>query len=211
MRRHLETNKHQAVRTKLRMTAHQQSALLGSSLRMDASNIPELDTLKQIIPKQKGKHQCLETSEVGALKEEVAALQSQILAIRTATDQEAKERAETSELRLLKGQIAELKAQVAATGVQKKQFERPSRQSDDSRESFDSRAIGVGNGRQKYPEVRSIRPRPWYCFRCGDDGHLAINCENAPNPSRVEEKRRKLRAKQTEWDLQNGLAAEPLN
>lgn len=32
------------------------------------------------------------------------------------------------------------------------------------------------------------RPQPGYCFRCGEDGHLAINCESAANPSKVEEK-----------------------
>ncbi len=59
--------------------------------------------------------------------------------------------------------------------------------------------------------MRSNRPRPWYCFRCGDDGHLAANCENEPDPSRVEEKRRKLKERPAEWDLRNGTASVPLN
>ncbi len=55
------------------------------------------------------------------------------------------------------------------------------------------------------------RPRPGYCFHCGDDGHLAFNCENDPNPCMVEEKRRELRERQAKWDLQNAYNLRPLN
>lgn len=44
------------------------------------------------------------------------------------------------------------------------------------------------------------RPRPGYCFRCGENGHLAVACDNPANPLRVEEKRRKLREQQAQWD-----------
>ncbi len=55
------------------------------------------------------------------------------------------------------------------------------------------------------------RPRPCYCFHCGDDGHLAFNCENDPNPRKVEEKRRELRERQAKWDLQNASNLSSLN
>uniref|UniRef100_A0A674PIW3 CCHC-type domain-containing protein n=1 Tax=Takifugu rubripes TaxID=31033 RepID=A0A674PIW3_TAKRU len=51
--------------------------------------------------------------------------------------------------------------------------------------------------------TENSRPRPWYCFRCGEDAHLAINCGSEPNPLLVEEKRRLLREKQGQWDQQN--------
>lgn len=44
------------------------------------------------------------------------------------------------------------------------------------------------------------RPKPWFCFRCGQDGHIAPNCSSQPNPSLVEEKRRQLKHKQQSWD-----------
>lgn len=54
-------------------------------------------------------------------------------------------------------------------------------------------------------------PRPGYCFRCGEDGHLAVACDKAANPARVEEKRRKLREQQAHWDSLHGHSPLPLN
>lgn len=56
--------------------------------------------------------------------------------------------------------------------------------------------------------VTKFRPRPGYCFRCGEDGHISVTCENSPNPKLVEEKRNKLRLKQQEWDRENGHVGE---
>lgn len=55
------------------------------------------------------------------------------------------------------------------------------------------------------------RPRPGYCFQCGEDGHLAVHCENDPNPRRVEEKLRELRDRQAAWDLKNSSNSPHLN
>lgn len=52
----------------------------------------------------------------------------------------------------------------------------------------------------------SNRPRPWYCFRCGEDGHIKPQCESEPNPSLVAEKRKQLREKQLTWDIENGAS-----
>nr|XP_023646296.1 uncharacterized protein LOC111832821 [Paramormyrops kingsleyae] len=49
----------------------------------------------------------------------------------------------------------------------------------------------------------SKRPKPGYCFSCGEDGHLASSCSNEPNPALVQEKREELREKQRAWDKQN--------
>lgn len=150
-------------------------------------------------------------SEVDILKKEIVALQSQVAAIKTATNQEVREQAGTSDLQGLKEQIAELKVQVAASGVQRNQSERFFSHREELSKPSASEISRDRNGRSKHTEIRINRPRPWYCFRCGDDGHLAINCESPPNPSRVEEKRRKLRERQAEWDLQHGFATESLN
>ncbi|XP_067313516.1 zinc finger CCHC domain-containing protein 12-like [Pseudorasbora parva] len=209
MRKHLGMNKHPSVPLKLRTASHQQSAYCSTS-EEDADS-PVFATPNQKASKQKVKTHCPETSEVGALKKEVAALQSQVAAIRTAANQDVKERAQASELQELKGQIAELKIQVATSGTPRNQPERSSHLRNSLSRSNAREVDGRANGRPQYGEASTNRPRPWYCFRCGEDGHLANNCENPPNSLKVEEKRRKLRERQAEWDLQNKTTTVPLN
>ncbi|KAL0204566.1 hypothetical protein M9458_002584, partial [Cirrhinus mrigala] len=43
------------------------------------------------------------------------------------------------------------------------------------------------------------KPRPWYCFKCGKDGHIAVSCNCEPNPKRVAEKRKLLKERQSKW------------
>lgn len=45
----------------------------------------------------------------------------------------------------------------------------------------------------------AVKPKPWYCFNCGEDGHISSSCSNAPNPSLVEQKKKELRKKQQAW------------
>lgn len=47
------------------------------------------------------------------------------------------------------------------------------------------------------------KPRPWYCFNCGEDGHIATVCKNDSNLTLVSEKRRQLEEKQRMWERQN--------
>ncbi len=53
------------------------------------------------------------------------------------------------------------------------------------------------------------RPRPWYCFTCGEDGHIASSCTSEPNPALVTTKRKLLREKQLLWDSQNPPPPQP--
>ncbi|GAA6084695.1 uncharacterized protein LOC109202349 [Tachysurus ichikawai] len=46
----------------------------------------------------------------------------------------------------------------------------------------------------------STHPRPWYCFSCGEDGHISSACSNDPNPTLVNEKRDKLKEKRRLWE-----------
>lgn len=55
------------------------------------------------------------------------------------------------------------------------------------------------------------RPRPGYCFRCGEDGHTIVNGENDPDPFKVARKRCLLREKQAQWDLQNQVKSQQVN
>ncbi|XP_070411396.1 zinc finger CCHC domain-containing protein 18-like [Nothobranchius furzeri] len=46
------------------------------------------------------------------------------------------------------------------------------------------------------------KPRPWYCFNCGEDGHVSSSCKNVANPNLVDQKRKQLRNQQKAWNNQ---------
>lgn len=48
------------------------------------------------------------------------------------------------------------------------------------------------------------RPKAWFCFRCGGDGHIAKACENPMNKAAVDLKYEELRVKQDEWRAKQG-------
>lgn len=54
-------------------------------------------------------------------------------------------------------------------------------------------------------------PRPWFCFKCGEDGHIAANCVNTPNPELVQKKNRELRDKRDRFWAQQKARQVPLN
>lgn len=61
----------------------------------------------------------------------------------------------------------------------------------------------------------SKRPKPWYCFRCGEDGHIASGCDNPSNPALVSAKRKELQKKREVWEKEESMAKQksstPLN
>lgn len=101
----------------------------------------------------------------------------------------------------LKKQVADLKSQLAAVMKQKKQTVPKKNQ---------TTKPDHANPEPNLPSHSrpSSRPKPWYCFRCGEDGHIVANCESEPNPALVEAKRKELKAKRQIWDRQhNGSAS----
>lgn len=52
-------------------------------------------------------------------------------------------------------------------------------------------------------QVPSKPPKPWFCFRCGEDGHIARLCEGSINKALVDQKYKELRAKQDNWMKRN--------
>ena len=59
------------------------------------------------------------------------------------------------------------------------------------------------------PGSVSKRPKPWYCFQCGEDGHIKTTCSNPPDPALVNAKRQELKTKQEAWEKNN--TADNLN
>lgn len=50
------------------------------------------------------------------------------------------------------------------------------------------------------------QPKAWFCFKCGEDGHIARNCDRPMNKALVDQKYTELKLKQDEWN-----ARQPLN
>ena len=57
----------------------------------------------------------------------------------------------------------------------------------------------------------STAPKSGYCFRCGEDGHTKLQCQNPPNPSRVANQRRKFNEKLQKWQDENPAGGSLLN
>lgn len=114
-----------------------------------------------------------------------------------------------SEIQDLKKQIVDLQSQLTQKDSRKtKPSSRPVTPQTTSTHSpattptsqrLQSRSRDVNNN-------TSNRPRPWYCFRCGEDGHIKPQCESEPNPSLVDEKRKRLKENQLAWDIENGAS-----
>lgn len=108
-------------------------------------------------------------------------------------------------------QIAELQAQMARQTAElqaRMATQTPNRQSENRTPSTQTKVHAVTadsdtREQPRYSGIRPNRPRAWYCFTCGEDAHIATNCQNAPNPPLAEEKKRKLREAQARWDQQN--------
>lgn len=134
------------------------------------------------------------------MKRHIADLQAQVADMRKAAQEEQKAHLEATEIEM-HNQLALLQAQVmpfhessGTTPSFSKDFSMTAR--------YQSPNKRVNRESSLRPPVNS-RPRPWYCFRCGGDAHLKVNCGSEPNPLLVEEKRRLLKEMQWQWDQQN--------
>ena len=123
-----------------------------------------------------------------------------------------------SEIQDLKRQIADLQSQLtritqkgsrkSSTKPAAKQEAPKSANTKPSADTPTSQKV-QSHGRDAKSNTRN-RPKPWYCFRCGEDGHIKPQCDSEPNPSLVSSKGKLLKEKQQAWDTENG-ASEPDN
>ena len=100
----------------------------------------------------------------------------------------------------LQKQIVNLQAQIAALSYPKeKKIEKPK--------------AGKPKPKQKEPANAELsteksaivakKPKPWYCFQCGEDGHIASCCNEPPNPALVNAKKKELKERQRAWEKEN--------
>lgn len=104
----------------------------------------------------------------------------------------------------LEGKIAELTKQVQML-AQNQKFS-PRTEKTEHRESC------AVNTKQPRTQVKIPgMPRAWFCFRCGEDNHIAARCTNEPNPTLVREKNVELKKKQADFVAQQATAPFALN
>lgn len=121
-----------------------------------------------------------------------------------------------SEYEVLKKQLADLSTQLSnmkPKSHKQNQTNQQKSKSPAANAKVEAQPLKKKAAQQQTPPTNSnSRPRPWYCFQCGEDGHIVSACENEPNPSLVAAKRKQLRERQANWDKSNVLdGSEHLN
>lgn len=105
-----------------------------------------------------------------------------------------------SETKALRKQVADLQMQLKSSKSKKKEGREP--------KLVESPKVIPAKAEIKVQQVTSKPPKPWFCFRCGEDGHVARLCEGSINKALVDQKYKELKAKQDDWTRRNGM---PLN
>ncbi|XP_043089317.1 zinc finger CCHC domain-containing protein 18-like [Puntigrus tetrazona] len=142
-----------------------------------------------------------EGTEVAELKRQVAKLQSQLSKQKNKQAGQS-ELPSTDAVLELKRQVTELQSQMTKLRAQKD----PESKSNSSKVKH----TNIQFPRENPPKAEHkppCRPKPGYCFRCGEDGHVASVCEDDPNSSLVNDKRKRLKERQALWDSLYGPSA----
>lgn len=93
----------------------------------------------------------------------------------------------------LQKQIIELQAQIAALSSPKRQT--PVSNKPAKKKEKDKQKGKPVDKKTPTPKPTSEttsktdKPKPWSCFNCGEDGHIATSCNDPPNPTLVSAKR----------------------
>lgn len=69
----------------------------------------------------------------------------------------------------------------------------------------------VSSNNDRKPFRAPGMPRAWFCFKCGQDNHIAVHCSNEPNPTLVRNKNAELRERQDKFLAQQTTSPFPLN
>ncbi|XP_032446030.1 zinc finger CCHC domain-containing protein 18-like [Xiphophorus hellerii] len=115
-----------------------------------------------------------------------------------------------TDLEMLKQQIADLSIQVKSIVSGSQKPKQPKQQKAKSVPLSVTHEAHVVKPKTSYPSTFKAngRPRPWYCFHCGEDGHVVSVCDKAPNPSLVAAKKKQLKEKQAAWEASNASQSE---
>lgn len=170
--------------------------------KQEPPSFTELLTLLRIKENKNDSKASRMKRHLGAIKQ-TAAVKSQIsysceqddvMQLSSVTAQLTKQVAE------LQSQLATLTAKKQTSKVQKSTGVKPPKARNDEDNGKNSKAVTIPKATS---EQHTIKPRPWYCFKCGEDGHIAKSCSNDPNPTLVADKKRQLQERQSEWESEN--------
>lgn len=56
-----------------------------------------------------------------------------------------------------------------------------------------------------------IYSKPWFCFKCGEDGHIAASCDGEANPALVCKKNTDLRIRREKYQMTREASQQTLN
>ena len=150
----------------------------------------------------------LET-DITEIRKQIAELKSQVTGLKM-QKAEPKVSSPNAVVAELQKQVAELRSQLTHTNSQKLPVTKINTTGYGGNSTKKSKA--PGHLQLTADQKPSSRPKPWYCFRCGEDGHIATACCDEPNPALVAAKKTQLKEKQSRYDSQNGSASyQPLN
>lgn len=116
--------------------------------------------------------------------------------------------ADSSETEQLKKQVAELQTQLTNLKTKKQKKTKSANSKVATDKQLTTKEKSQKHVKQPNSSYKPNKPRPWYCFHCGEDGHIATMCESEPNPSLVAAKKKQLREKQLQWEAQNASSDE---
>lgn len=123
------------------------------------------------------------------------------------------DRAEKGEIAALTNVTQQLAQQLAE--VQKQLATLTAAQSSSSHsaafKSTPNRKSGEGQRAGKPSKNPSSVPKPGYCYRCGEDGHIKTHCDNPPNSALVAAKKKQFAERQQRWQRSNPTSRHHLN
>lgn len=96
------------------------------------------------------------------------------------------------QMEALQAQIASLKASLTSKQGQSKK-----------KPKFQTKPSTEDNPPSSAESNHKRKPRPWYCFNCGENGHIKPSCTGEPNRELVEQKNKELKQKQAAWENLN--------
>ncbi|XP_049332090.1 uncharacterized protein LOC111196705 [Astyanax mexicanus] len=143
------------------------------------------------------------SAEVDSLRKQVKDLQGQL----KVSKPKCPEYSEGAILEL-RQQVAHLQSQVANMMVPEPQ--KPIAVLSEMRNKKRDRTV-TQETQTSATKESSQRPRPWYCFCCGEDGHTAVSCPADPNPSLVAAKKKQLIEKQHAWDREHSTVNQTIS
>ena len=122
-------------------------------------------------------------------------------------DNDSQASSDSSSIQELKKQVADLQSQLTSL-LNKNKPKAPKKEQ--SKETTTKKPdCAPTESRPTPPRSKKSKPKPWYCFRCGEDGHIASTCESDANPALVAAKREELKERQKIWEADT--AADSLN